>query len=71
MSFADATARVARGCFELYQFWKSVQDAPAELQRIKNRLQLFRDLLLSIMNEPDLVTPLPPILAACVRHVQV
>ena len=71
MGFADAVARVANGCLRLYQFWESLQDAPAAVQAIKEELMLLAGLLQPVADEPNLVPPVVLILNACCDKVQV
>jgi hypothetical protein len=71
VGFADAVARLANGCFQLYQFWETLQEAPAAVQVIKDELMLLAGLLQPIADEPDLMPPVILILNACYGKVQV
>lgn len=61
----DAAARLAQSCFQLYQFWESLQEAPAAVQVIKNDLLLLSKVLQDISNEIDLSPAVALTLDAC------
>lgn len=71
MGFADAVGRLAHGCSQLYQFWESLQDAPAAVQAIKDELMLLSGLLQPMMDGPDLLPPVILILNTCYAKAQV
>jgi len=71
VSFADAAARLARSCSQLYQFWGTLQEAPLTVQFIKTDLRLLQGLLREISVGVELSPPVALALDACNLKVQV
>ncbi|KAK3389737.1 hypothetical protein B0H63DRAFT_507253 [Podospora didyma] len=71
VAFVGATARLAHGCFQLYEFWESVKGAPAEVNFIKNDLQLLANILKEIGDEDDLSNSVRLALDSCQAKLNV
>ncbi|KAH8883316.1 hypothetical protein GQ53DRAFT_846984 [Thozetella sp. PMI_491] len=65
IAFVDATTKLAHGCFQLYQFWESVRDAPSEVNIFKNDLQILTKILEEIGDDKDLSPSVRLALASC------
>jgi len=71
IGLASTTASLAQSCFQLYQFWESLQEAPAAVQVIKHDLLLLNKVLQEISNEVHLSPPVVLTLDACRAKVEV
>jgi len=71
VGFVSTAASLAQSCFQLYQFWESLQEAPAAVQVIKNDLMLLNKVLQDISNEVHLSPAVALTLNACQAKVEV
>ena len=62
---------MAQSCIQLYEFWESMQDAPAAVQVIKNDLMLLARVLKDLSVEVDLSPAVTFTLDACKVKVDV
>jgi hypothetical protein len=74
VGFANALCRLTNGCFQLYKFWESLQDAPQAVQQIKEEM-LVLSALLKPMEDPKTQNQMLPevvsVLNLCCDKVQV
>jgi len=65
------TTKLAHGCFQLYDFWESVRDAPSEVGVIKNDLQILTRILEEIGDDEDLSPSVRFALLSCEAKLNV
>ncbi|KAK0620114.1 hypothetical protein B0T14DRAFT_566891 [Immersiella caudata] len=74
VGFADALCRLTNGCFELYKFWESLQDAPQAVQDIKDEIMVLSALLKPMADENTQKLMLPEVVSVlnlCCNKLQV
>ena len=71
IAFVGTAANLAQTCLQLYEFWESMQDAPAAVQVVKNDLMLLARVLKDISVEVDLSPSVAFTLDACQVKVNV
>ena len=62
---------LAHSCFQLYQFWETLQEAPVTVQVIKDDLRLLHRVLQDISDDVELSPSVALALDACKIKVQV
>jgi hypothetical protein len=71
VGFADVATRLAISCFKLYEFWESLQGAPAAVQIIKTDLVLLNNVLQDLSDKADLAPSVTMVLKSCQAKVEV
>lgn len=71
VGLADVATRLAISCFKLYEFWESLQGAPAAVQIIKTDLVLLNNVLQDLSDQANLALSVTMVLKSCQVKVKV